>query len=98
MTHGCSGMSDHCGNSSTTFSAYRRTQRQPLPALCCAKRHHGDMSCDAVHADDPLVVEGPGVHSETWRNGDAGACVLDWDGKGAPVVTGASTLTLLYEW
>ena len=36
MTHGCSGMSDHCGNSSTTFSAYRRTQRQPLPALCRA--------------------------------------------------------------
>ena len=56
------------------------------------------MHAAAVHADDPLVVEGPGVHSETWRNGDAGACVLDWDGKGAPEVTGASSLTLLYEW
>ena len=101
MTHGCSGMSDHCGNSSTTFSAYRRTQRQPLPAFffsLIADPQSATMSCDAVHADDPLVVEGPGVHSETWRNGDAGACVLDWDGKGAPVVTGASTLTLLYEW
>jgi hypothetical protein len=74
MTHGCSGMGDHCGGNSTTFSAYR------------------------LHADDPLVVEGPGMHSETWRNGDPEGCDLHWDDKGAPVVTSAASFVMLYEW
>ena len=51
-----------------------------------------------LHADDPLVVEGPGQHSETWRNGDPEGCDLNWNGRGAPTVTAASAFVMLYEW
>ena len=60
--------------------------------------NHSTFSAYRLHADDPLVVDGPELHSETWRNGDPAGCNLNWDGDGAPHVTGASSFVMLYEW
>ena len=32
--------------------------------------NHTTFSAYRLHADDPLVVQGPEMHSETWRNGN----------------------------
>jgi hypothetical protein len=32
--------------------------------------NHTTFSAYRLHADDPLVVHGPEMHSETWRNGN----------------------------
>ena len=61
-------------------------------------QNHTTFSAYRLHAEDPLVAEGPGPRSESWRNGDPEGCDINWDGKGAPTVAGASSFVMLYEW
>lgn len=60
--------------------------------------NHTTFSAYRLHADDPLVVHGSAMHSETWRNGDPEGCNMNWNGAGAPTVTAASSFVMLYEW
>ena len=60
--------------------------------------NHTTFSAYRLHADDPLVVDGPDLHSETWRNGDPAGCNMNWNGNGAPHITGASSFVMMYVW
>jgi hypothetical protein len=60
---------------------------QFIHSLACWIRSVGCVVCCMLRA-----------RGRRWRNGDGNGCDVNWTGRGAPMISAASSLVLLYDW